>query len=238
MAILLQMVKLSILIPVYNEARTVQEIIRRVQKVKLSNIQKELIVVDDCSTDGTRQILSKLPNILLYCHKKNMGKGAAMRTAISHANGDIMIFQDADLEYDPRDYPEIVKPILEGTANVVFGSRFLRSTVKPTLSMVYLHYWGNTFLNIFTSFLFKTRITDMETGYKAFRKEVLEGIHLNSNGFEFEPEITAKIIKKGHKVIEVPISYAGRTFSEGKKIKPFKDGMKAIYYLLKYRFTD
>ena len=230
--------KLSIIIPVYNEEKTISRVIGRVKNAKLGNIKKEVIVVDDFSTDGTRKALSKLKNkgIKIFFHEKNKGKGAAIRTALKHAAGDIMLIQDADLEYDPKEYKKLLNPIIKGKAKVVYGSR--SESIRKNLEKMYkLHYFGNLFLTLATNLLYGAIITDMETGYKVFRKEVISNIKLKSKRFDFEPEITAKILKKGYRIEEVPIDFMGRKFSEGKKIT-WKDGIKALYYLLKYRFVD
>jgi glycosyltransferase involved in cell wall biosynthesis len=230
--------KLSIIIPAYNEEKDILKVLNRVKKVKLGKITKEIIIVDDFSTDGTRKILSKLkgPGLKIFFHKKNMGKGAAIRTALKHATGDIIMIQDADLEYNPEEYPKLLKPIIENKTKVVYGSR-LDAIKRNSESMYKLHYFGNMFLTIVTNILYGTKITDMETCYKVFRKEVIENINLKARRFDFEPEITAKILKKGYKITEIPISFIGRKFDEGKKIT-WRDGIKALYYLVKYRVVD
>lgn len=235
------MTKLSILIPVYNEEKTIQAILNKIEAVKLSEVKKEIIIVDDCSTDKTRQILGKLEKkYKIIYHETNKGKGSAIRTALEHATGDIVLIQDADLEYDPKDYILLVQPILNGLSDVVYGTRFHSSVGmlrEKQPAIFYLHYFGNWFLTILVNVLYGSRLTDMETCYKVFRKKVIEGITLKSERFDFDPEITVKILKKGHKIVEVPISYFSRDFKEGKKIT-FLDGIKAAWYLLKYRFTD
>ncbi|HXF70689.1 MAG TPA: glycosyltransferase family 2 protein [Thermoflexus sp.] len=226
--------RLSVIIPVYNERATIREILRQVRAVGLAD---EIIVVDDGSTDGTREILqeeARNGDIRVIFHERNMGKGAAVRTGIAHATGDILLIQDADLEYDPRDYPQLIRPILEGRAAVVYGSRFL----GPRKAMLFWHMIGNKFLTLVTNLLYDAILSDMETGYKVFRAEVVRGIPLRARGFEFEPEITAKILKRGYRIFEVPISYYGREFKEGKKIHPIRDGLKALWTLIKYRFVD
>ena len=230
--------KLSIIIPVYNEEKSILEVISRVKKVNLGSITKEIIIIDDFSTDNTRKIMLELkdPSLKIFFHQKNHGKGAAIRTGLKHATGDIILVQDADLEYNPKEYPKLLKPIIEGKTKVVYGSRL--EAIKRNLKKMYkLHYFGNLFLTIVTNMLYGAKITDMETGYKVFRKEVMQNINLRAKRFDFEPEITAKILKKGYKITEVPIDFMGRKFNEGKKIT-WKDGVKALYYLIKYRFTD
>lgn len=224
--------KLSVLIPVYNEKNTLLDIIRRVEAVP---VEKEIIIVDDFSTDGTREIMKGIdsPDIRIYFHPHNRGKGAAIRTAIPHATGDIVLIQDADLEYDPMDYPKLIAPILDGRADVVYGSRFLGTH----RAFLFWHYVGNKFLSFLTNLLYNTMLTDMETCYKVFRADVIKGLNLKSDRFQIEPEITAKIFKKGYKVFEVPISYAGRDFKEGKKIT-WRDGIWAVMTLVKYRLVD
>ncbi len=232
------MAKLSVIIPVYNEEKTIREVIEEVKKANLKSIEKEIIVVDDFSQDSTRDILKNIkgPQLKILFHKENMGKGAAIRTGMKNATGDIILIQDADLEYSPKEYPKLLKPILENKAKVVYGSR-LEAIRKDIKSMYKLHYAGNLFLTLMTNILYGAKITDMETGYKVFRKEVVEGINLRAMRFDFEPEITAKILKKGYRIYEIPIGFAGRKFREGKKIT-WVDGIKALYYLVKYRFVD
>lgn len=228
--------KLSIIIPVYNEKKTIEEIIRRVKSVKLSlGVKKEIIVVDDYSTDGTREILKKItqPGIKIFYHQKNQGKGAAVRTGLSHATGDYLIIQDADLEYDPQDIPRLLKPVLVGKAEVVYGSRF----TGERRNMFFWHMMGNKFLSFVTNLLYNTTLSDMEVCYKLFSKNALEGVSLKKNRWGFDPEITVKVLKKGIKIYEVPISYAGREFSEGKKIS-WKDGLRILWVLFKYRFLN
>jgi len=224
--------KLSVLMPVYNEKDTIEEIIQRVQMVDL---EKELIIVDDCSTDGTKEILQRLnePNVKILCHSQNLGKGAAVKTALEEATGEIIIIQDADLEYSPEEYPKLIEPILKGKADVVYGSRFL----GVHQVFMFWHFLGNKFLTFITNILYNTMLTDMETCYKAFRAEVLKKIRIRSNRFNFEPEVTAKVFKQNLRVYEIPITYEGRDYKEGKKIT-WRDGISAIWALLKYRFVD
>jgi glycosyltransferase involved in cell wall biosynthesis len=225
-------VKLSILIPTYNECTTIQELVKRVQAVPYD---KEIIAVDDGSTDGTRDLLPCLegPGVTVLYHDHNQGKGAAIRTALAHATGDIVVIQDADLEYDPRDYAQLVQPIMEGRAKVVYGSRFL----GPRMAMFFWHMLANKMLTLMTNILYDAILSDMETGYKAFRADVLKGIPLRSHRFDFEPEVTAKVLKRGNRIFEVPISYFGREYREGKKIG-LKDAFVAVWTLLIYRFID
>lgn len=223
---------LSVIIPVYNEKKSLLEIIRRVQSVP---IEKEIILVDDCSTDGTRDLLHDLEKqeIKVWYHEKNQGKGAALRTGFQHATGEFVIVQDADLEYDPSEYLKLLQPILDGRADVVYGSRFS----GHRSNMTSLHTLGNLFLTGVTNLFYRTSITDMETCYKLFRRETIQGIRIECNRFNFEPEVTAKLLKRGLRIVEVPISYSGRSFSEGKKIT-WRDGFSAVWTLIKYRFTE
>ncbi|MGB8952632.1 MAG: glycosyltransferase family 2 protein [Candidatus Aminicenantales bacterium] len=225
--------KLSIVIPVYNEKHTIQEIVSRVQAVDVG-LEKEIIIVDDCSQDGTHEILEKIkdPHIRIIIHSKNMGKGAALQTGFSEARGDIVLIQDADLEYDPKDYPRLMAPILDGRADVVYGSRFLGG---PHRVFFFWHYIGNKLLTTFSNMLSNLNLTDMETCYKVFKKEVLSKIRLKSKRFGFEPEVTIKVAKLKCKIYEVPISYSGRDYSEGKKIG-WKDGIAAIFHIIRYKF--
>lgn len=222
--------KLSVIIPVYNEINTLKTIIDRVQAVQL---EKEIILVDDFSTDGTRAIYQNLkaPNIKIILQENNKGKGAAVSRGIKEAKGDYVIIQDADVEYDPQDYLKLVSPIISGYAQVVYGSRFLGKHTFSTVS----HWLGNKFLTFLTNILYRCKITDMETCYKLIPRELAQKLDIQSKRFEMEPEITAKILKRGYKIYEVPISYSGRTFSEGKKIS-WKDAFSAIWTLIKYRF--
>ena len=239
------MVKLSIIMPAYNEANTIVNIIEKVKAVDLGKIVKELIVVDDCSKDNTYEILKQIKQIKVIRHEKNLGKGSAIMTGINHASGNIIIIQDADFEYDPNDYPNLLRPILDGKTKVVYGSRFLGKTgnnsikTNVKIKQYFMHkvfFIGNKFLTFLTKMLYGANITDMETCYKVFTADVIKNIPLKSQRFDFEPEITAKIIKKGHKIIEVPISYSPRSVEEGKKIG-WKDGVKAIYCLIANRFA-
>jgi len=229
---------LSIIIPVYNEVRTINFLLEKVEKIKLpQGITKEIVIIDDCSTDGTRDILKNINSCKVFFHEKNQGKGAAIKTGLKYATGDIIIIQDADLEYNPEQIPILINPIIEDKTNVVYGSRFLNRNLhiigKNKVPLPH-HLLGNKFLTKLTNFLYRTNITDMETCYKVFSRKVLENIEINSNRFDFEPEITAKIAKKGEHIFELPIEFNPRTPEEGKKIS-WKDGIHAAYILLKYR---
>jgi glycosyltransferase involved in cell wall biosynthesis len=226
---------LSIIVPVYNEEKTILQLLRKVHSVKLLGFKKQIVVVNDGSSDRTAEVLKKvhIPGVEIYHHPQNRGKGAAIRTAIPHTAGDYVVVQDADLEYDPEDYRKLLVPLLDGIADVVYGSRFMGTHRAFMLS----HYLGNKFLSLMTSILYGTTLSDMETCYKVFKGEIIRGLTLRSNRFEFEPEVTAKILKKGCKIYEVPISYRGRSFSEGKKIT-WRDGITALSTLIRYRFTD
>ena len=225
---------ISVIIPVYNEVKNIKEIIKRVQATKLAT---EIVIVDDGSQDGTRDILKTMDGkkkIRVILHEKNQGKGAAVVTGMKTAKGDIILIQDADLEYDPRDYPVLLKPIKEGLAEVVYGSRFLGGSHRVTM---FWHQVANNLLTLMTNILYDSILTDMETGYKVFRREVIEGMTIKTKRFNFEPEFTAKILKRKHRIYEVPISFNPRDYSEGKKIK-LKDAFEAVWALIKYRFVD
>ena len=225
--------KLSVVIPCYNEAATIETIIDAVKNSLYS--PKEIIVVDDCSNDGSREILMRLAHKIdkILYHDVNRGKGAALRTGFRDASGDIVIVQDADLEYDPADYQKIIQPILDGKADVVYGSRFMGG--EPHRVLYFWHRVGNGLLTLLSNMCTNLNLTDMETCYKAFRREIIQSIDITENRFGFEPEITAKLAKKRCRIFEVGISYSGRTYEEGKKIG-WKDGVRAIYCILKYRF--
>jgi len=226
--------KITVLIPVYNEKNTIQEITKRVQAMKLAD---EIIIVDDGSTDGTRALLAEMDGkgiVRVILHDKNQGKGAAVRTGISSATGDVLIIQDADLEYDPREYPNLLKPILEGLADVVYGSRFLGA---PHRAILFWNMVANRLLTFMTNILYNTILTDMETGYKVFKREVVADMKIHAKRFDFEPEFTAKILKKKARIYEVPITFNPRDYSEGKKIK-MQDAFEAMWTLFKYRFVD
>ena len=226
--------KLSVIIPVFNEVKTVQEIIQRVEATGFAD---EILVVDDGSTDGSRDLLVRINNhgiVKVFYHERNQGKGKAVRTGIQNANGDLVIIQDADLEYDPREYPVLLRPIQEGIADVVYGSRFLGAGRRPIL------FWNmvaNKILTLVTNVLYNNILTDMETGYKLFRREIVQNMTIHAHGFEFEPEFTAKILKRKVRIYEVPITFNPRDYSDGKKIK-MKDAFIALWTLIKYRFVD
>jgi glycosyltransferase involved in cell wall biosynthesis len=240
--------KLSVIMPVYNEIDTVAEILRRVHAVSLAvpvgfgtenggtlGLEREVVIVDDGSTDGTREYLGALegePGTVIVFHERNQGKGAAVRTGLQHASGDLLLIQDADLEYDPRDYPALLQPIVEGRAKAVYGSRFR----GPARAMFFWHMVGNRFLTLVTNILYDTTLTDMETCYKVFTREVAQQLDLHATGWGFDPEITAQILKRGHRIYEVPISYTGREFTEGKKIS-WRDAFTVLWILLRYRLT-
>jgi glycosyltransferase involved in cell wall biosynthesis len=225
--------KLSIIIPVYNEKHTIEEVIDRVREIDVG-MEKEIVIVDDGSKDGTRDVLNNLnfPDTKTFFHMKNKGKGAALHTGFSNAQGDIILIQDADLEYDPAEYPTLLKPILDGRADVVYGSRFLGG---PHRVLFFWHYVGNKLLTTLSNMLSNLNLSDMETCYKVIKKDVLDRITLKSKRFGFEPEITIKLAKLRAKIYEVPISYSGRDYSEGKKIG-WRDGIAAIYHIIRFKF--
>ncbi|MFN2270156.1 MAG: glycosyltransferase family 2 protein [Anaerolineae bacterium] len=241
--------RLSVIIPVYNEIGTIAEILRRVRAVDLTvpvgygpedgttvKFEREVVIVDDGSSDGTREYLHTLAdeeNIIIALHEHNQGKGAAARTGLQHASGDVMLIQDADLEYDPREYPALLQPIVEGRSQVVYGSRFRGG---PTKAMFFWHMIGNHFVTLVTNILYNTILSDMETCYKVFTREVAGKINLKSPRWGFDPEITAQILKRGYRIYEVPISYTGREFSEGKKLN-WRDGFVVLWTLIKCRLT-
>jgi glycosyltransferase involved in cell wall biosynthesis len=225
---------LSVIIPVYNEKDSIEEILKR---VKATGLVQEIIVVDDGSVDGTRDILPAFDGkdgVRVIMHEKNQGKGAAVRTGLDAAQGDVLLIQDADLEYDPRDYPTLLKPIEENMADVVYGSRFLGG---PRRVAMFWHMIANYMLTFMTNILYNTILTDMETGYKIFRRKVIEGMPLHSRRFDFEPEFTAKVLKRKYRIFEVAISFNPRDYTEGKKIG-LRDAFEAVWTLLKYRFVD
>ncbi len=240
--------KLSVIIPAYNEIGTISEILRRVRAVRLAvpvgygpdngsvaSLEREIVVVDDGSTDGTREYLRSVahePRLIVVFHEHNQGKGGAVRTGLQHATGDLLLIQDADLEYDPRDYVALLQPILEGRAKAVYGSRFR----GPTKAMFFWHMVGNHFLTLVTNLLYNTTLSDMETCYKVFTREIADQLHLKALGWGFDPEITAQILKRGHRIYEVPISYTGREFEEGKKIS-WRDAFVVLWTLLRYRLS-
>lgn len=239
---------LSVVVPVYNEIRFLPEILRR---VRATPVRKQIILIDDCSTDGTREMLRGLqtsdPDLMILFHEQNQGKGAALRTGFQHATGDLVIVQDADLEYDPAQYPQLIEPIVDGSADVVFGSRFIGEKHRV---LNYWHSLANKFLTHLSNMFTNLNLTDMEVCYKVFRREVIQGITLRSNRFGFEPEVTAKVARfrmpavegrnpaRKCRVFEIPVSYDGRDFSEGKKIRPVKDGLQALWCILRYSAWD
>jgi glycosyltransferase involved in cell wall biosynthesis len=226
--------KLSVIIPVYNEERTLRQLLDKVLKV---GVEKEIIIVDDYSTDRSREIIgeyTKLENVKAVFHERNYGKGKAIRSGIAHVTGNIVIIQDADLEYEPEDYPKLMKPIIDGKTNVVYGSRELGTTNRHSYFSFYI---GGKFLSWMTNLLYGSNITDEPTCYKVFKSELLKSIDLKCERFEFCPEVTAKVLKRGQHIVELPIHYYPRTKNEGKKIK-WKDGIEAIWALFKYKFVD
>ncbi len=226
--------KLSVIIPIYNEIATLQELIKRVEKTGLAN---EIVLVDDGSIDGTREIVNEFKTkngFVVVMHKKNQGKGAAVRSGFDVASGDVFLIQDADLEYDPRDYPALLRPIEEGLSDVVYGSRFLGASRRVAM---FWHMVANKLLTLFTNILYDTILTDMETGYKVFKREVVDDMPLHAKRFEFEPELTAKILKRKYRIFEVPVTFNPRDYEEGKKIG-LSDAFEAIWALIKYRFVD
>ncbi len=239
--------KLSVIIPAYNESSTIKELISKVKEVDLSSmgVDKEIIVINDCSKDNTQQIVEKIKGVKLLNHKSNKGKGGAVKTGIRAASGDIIIIQDADLEYDPNEYSLVINPIVEGKAKVVYGSRFLSKRQRnrntaflETHSGAYgSAYLGGRVITFWTNILFNTRITDEPTCYKCFRADIIKNIKIKGNKFDWEPEVTAKIAKKGIRIFEVPISYFPRTFEQGKHIN-WKDGIHALWTLVKYRIIS
>lgn len=227
------MLRLSVIIPCYNEESTIEEIVRQVQATGRAD---EIVLVDDGSTDATRELVGRLNGhggVKVVSHDQNKGKGGAVRTGLQHATGDVLLIQDADLEYDPRDYGALLQPIEEGKARAVYGSRFLGG---PHRTMFFWHMLGNRFLTLVTNILFDTILSDMETGYKVFTADISAGLDLKSSGWGFDPEITAKILRQGVRIYEVPISYAGREFHEGKKIS-WRDGITVLWTLIRYRFA-
>ena len=230
------MKKISIVVPVFNEINTLDQILEKLESTEFCGLEKEIILVDDMSTDGSREHLKELESkYKIYYHDINMGKGAAIRTAMKNINGDIMVIQDADLEYDPKDYEELIQLIINDKADVVYGSRL--TGAKPSRSFMFTHWLGNKVLTLTTNILYGATLTDMETCYKAFKTSFLDGIEIKSNRFDFEPEITAKVLKRKARLYELPISYFGREYAEGKKIT-WKDGIHALIALVKFRFID
>ncbi len=234
----MRLMKLSVLIPVYNEKETFLEILERIKKADIGELEKEIVIVDDYSTDGTREMLKELEekdkSLKIFYHEKNRGKGAAVRTAIEKMTGDIAIIQDADLEYDPEEYVLLLRPILSGKADVVYGSRFI--TTRERRVLYFWHYMGNKFLTLLGNMFSNLNLTDMETCYKMFRGDLLKKLYLENDGFAFDAEITLKVARLNVRVYEVGISYHGRSYEEGKKIT-WKDGFRTIYAIFKYAFS-
>ncbi len=226
--------KLSIIVPVYDERNTVVEIVRRMRAVDIP-LEREIVLVDDGSTDGTRDVLQQLTDstVRVVHHPSNRGKGASVRTGLEQVTGDLVLIQDADLEYDPEDWSKLLRPVLRGKAQVVYGSRF----TGERRNMLFFHWVGNRFLSLVTNVLYNTTLSDMETCYKLFDRRVISSLRLQASRFEFEPEVTAKVLRRGIRIYEVPISYAGRELHEGKKIT-WRDGLVAFWTLVKYRFVD
>ena len=226
--------KLSVIVPLYDERNTVVEIVRRMRAVDIP-LEREIVLVDDGSTDGTREVLRQLADSTVHVvhHERNLGKGAAIRTGLEQVTGDLVLIQDGDLEYDPEDWPKLLTPVLRGKAEVVYGSRF----TGERRNMLFFHWVANRFLSLVTNILYNSTLSDMETCYKLFDRELLAGIRWQARGFEFEPEVTAKVLRRGIRIYEVPISYTGREFDEGKKIT-WRDGFVALWTLVKYRFVD
>ena len=238
------MKKISIIVPVYNEEKTVRQLLNKVISVKIP-LKKEIICIDDGSTDNSANIIKEVitnnkNSDIKYIFKKNQGKGSAIKKGFEIATGDIILIQDADLEYNPNEYLLLIKPLMEDKAYVVYGSRFLNLKFKlfgKNKTIMPLHYFGNKFLTFITNLIYNSSITDMETGYKVFKKNIIKNIKINSNKFNFEPEITAKLLKRRIKILEVPVTFNPRSFKNGKKIT-IKDGVLALWYLIKYRFID
>jgi glycosyltransferase involved in cell wall biosynthesis len=226
--------KLSVIVPAFNERNTIVEIVRRMRAVELP-MAREIVVVDDGSNDGTRDVLKQLDDSTLRVvyHPENRGKGAAIRTGLEYVTGDLVLIQDADLEYDPDDWPKLLNPVLKGRAVVVYGSRF----TGERRNMLFWHWVANRFLSLVANVLFNSTLSDMETGHKLFDRRIIDQVPLRARSFDFEPEVTAKLLKAGIRIYEVPISYAGRTLEEGKKIT-WQDGAIALWTLVKYRFVD
>ena len=225
--------KLSVIVPLYDERNTVVEIVRRMRAVDIP-LEREIVLVDDGSTDGTREVLRQLADSTVHVvhHERNLGKGAAIRTGLEQVTGDLVLIQDGDLEYDPEDWPKLLTPVLRGKAEVVYGSRF----TGERRNMLFFHWVANRFLSLVTNILYNSTLSDMETCYKLFDRELLAGIRWQARGFEFEPEVTAKVLRRGIRIYEVPISYAGREFNEGRKFT-WRDEFVALWTLVKYRFV-